>query len=87
MVPSARHTQASFAFNLAQSEAGRRPRATRAEREQEKDFAPRFLAAKARVAEMDVQFIALDDPIERTIFEIYAALHLGTEEYNSFETH
>ena len=31
---------------------------------------------------MDVQFIEMSDPIARTIFEIYAAMHLGTETYN-----
>ncbi len=36
---------------------------------------------------MDVRFILMPDPIERTLFEVYAALHLGTERYNSFETH
>jgi hypothetical protein len=50
-------------------------------------FVPIFLEAKARVAAMDVQFLEMPDPIERTIFEVYTALHLGTEGYNSFETH
>ena len=36
---------------------------------------------------MDVQFIELADPIARTLFEIYAALALGTTEFNRFETH
>lgn len=36
---------------------------------------------------MEVQFIELDGPIERTLFEIYAALVLETDEFNSFETH
>lgn len=36
---------------------------------------------------MTVQFIELADPIERTTFEIYAALALTTSEFNSFETH
>ena len=72
---------------MAQSESGPDLHGTREQRERDEDFAPRFLAAKARVAEMDVQFIVLDDSIERTLFEIHAALHLGTEEYNSFETH
>jgi len=25
--------------------------------------------------------------VERTLFEVYAALALGTEKFNSFETH
>jgi hypothetical protein len=46
-----------------------------------------FDAAKARVADMDVRYILLDGPIERTIFEVYAALALDTLVFNSFETH
>ena len=36
---------------------------------------------------MEVQFIELADPIERTLFEVYAALALATTEFNKFETH
>lgn len=86
-IPSAPQNQASFAYQLAIASAplAASDAVTRDEREQA--FAPFFSAAKERVAQMPVQFIELEDPIERTIFEIYAALHLGTEKYNSFETH
>jgi hypothetical protein len=36
---------------------------------------------------MQVRFILLDGPIERSLFEIYAAMALNTLVYNSFETH
>lgn len=36
---------------------------------------------------MDVRFIELAGPIERSVFEIYAALALDTLVFNSFETH
>ena len=36
---------------------------------------------------MVVQSTELPDPVERTLFEVYAALALGTEKFNSFETH
>ena len=89
-IPSARENQASFAFRLAMTEAETRGlivTGTRRDRETHVDLAALFLAAKRRVAEMDVQFIEMADPIERTIFEVYAALFLGTETHNLFETH
>lgn len=36
---------------------------------------------------MNIQFIELADPVERTLFEVYVALALDTVEFNSFETH
>jgi hypothetical protein len=50
------------------------------------EFAPLFTAAKARVAAMPVRLIEIAGPIERTLFEVYAALALATP-HNSFETH
>ena len=77
---------ASFAFKIVTEDAG--PAASGMTRKEvERRFEPHFRQAKERVSRMDVQFIVMDDPIERTIFEMYAALHLGTERYNSFETH
>jgi hypothetical protein len=36
---------------------------------------------------MDSRFIEIDDPVTRTVFEVYAARALGTDEFNSWETH
>ena len=84
--PSAGHNTASFAFNIAKHDAGSVPDDLNRD-EIELLIEPFFTRAKERVAHMDIQFILMDDPIERTVFEVYAALHLGTEEYNSFETY
>lgn len=81
---------ASFAYLLAVEDAKRQGISTTDTRKKlvvRPDFAPLFSATKARVANMDVRFIVMPDPVERTVFEVYAALHLGTERYNSFETH
>ena len=86
MIPSSGQNTASFAFNIAKHKAG--PMRAKPTREEiERLIKPLFTRAKERVSRMDVQFIEMDDPIERTVFELYAALHLGTEKYNSFETH
>jgi hypothetical protein len=59
----------------------------RAQLEADEEFTAHFTAAKLRVADMDVRFKGLKDPIERSVFEIYAALALDTFVFNSFETH
>lgn len=85
-----RENQAPLAFNIALKEARSQdlklPR-TRKEIEDDSAFRPLFASALAQVAAMKVQFLLLEDPVERTIFEIYAARALGTDEFNIWETH
>jgi hypothetical protein len=86
----ATENQASFAFLISKVEAetaGVDLKRARKVLEADPHFAEHFKAAKARVAEMNIRWIELDDPIERTLFEIYAALALDTVAFNSFETH
>lgn len=85
-----KNNQATFAFLVAKSEAeaaGIDTKQYREALEADKQFAAHFDAAKARVADMDVRYILLKGPIERTLFEVYAALTLDTLVFNSFETH
>lgn len=85
-----RQNEASFAFNLAKREAAKDGivlTRTRAALVADPEFAAHFTAARANVADMDVQFIEVPDPIVRTLFEVYASLALDTVEFNSFETH
>lgn len=87
---SSGQNSASFAFNIAKGTAGRAGLDIgrfRQVLEVDVDFAKHFNRAKQSVANMTVQFIELADPIERTMFEMYAALALSTSEFNSFETH
>jgi hypothetical protein len=85
--PSASHYDAGLAWLLALDAAHdlELPR-SRAEKQRDAVFAPLFVASKRRVADMDVRWVEIVDVIERTLFEVYAALALGTP-YNSFETH
>lgn len=88
--PSSREYQAALAWRIAlreAAEAGHPVAGTRKDLEADAEFAEHFRAAKKRVSEMDVQFIELDDPVTRTVFEVYAARALGTDEFNSWETH
>ena len=49
-------------------------------------FMAAFDQAKKRLAEHDVAFIQIVDVVELYLFEVYAAMELGTE-WNSFRTH
>lgn len=87
---SSRENQAALAWRIALSEAkaaGHAASGTRKALEADQEFAAHFRSAKERVAAMDVRFIELDDPVTRTVFEVYAARALGTDEFNSWETH
>lgn len=85
-----RNNQATFAFLLAKTDAeaaGVDTKQYREVLELDEGFITHFEGAKVRVGEMLVRFIRLDGPIERTLFEVYAAMALDTLVYNSFETH
>jgi hypothetical protein len=88
--PSARENQAALAWRIALKDAtvaGHSVAGTRKQMEADERIEPLFRAAKERVANMDVRFIELPDPITRTLLEVYAIEALGTQEFNSFETH
>ena len=89
--PSSPENSAPFAFNIARREAktaGLEIAGSRKLIAARPDFAPYFTAAKERVRAMDFRVIEVEDPALSTIFEVYAALALGTEgEFNLFETH
>ena len=89
MLPGNDRYTATFAFRLAIEDAkraGLNVKRKRAELEADPQFQPLFADAKARVSNMRVQHVEVDDPIEQTLLEVYVAESLGTE-YNSFETH
>lgn len=49
-------------------------------------FGSAFLAAKRRVADMEIRYVEEADPVKQALLEIYAATSLGTP-YNDFENH
>lgn len=86
----ATENQASFAFLVGKVEAeaaGIDLSRTRETLEADPDFSEHFRKAKERVARMNVRWTELDGPVERALFEMYAALALDTVAFNSFETH
>ncbi len=89
--PSATHNQAVFAFKLAREATGRMDatyskKGSRAELQNDPQFAEAFSRAKERVRNMDLRFVEETDPLRQALLEIYAAVALGTP-YNDFETH
>ena len=86
---SSSHYSASFAFLLAREKALEQAiDATRARGtlQQCPLFGPLFLAAKKRVALMEIRYVAITDEVEQALFEIYAALALKTPD-NHFGTY
>lgn len=81
--PSSGHNTATFAFLIAKEDLDKKSlNLSRIEIEK----TPEFQAAKQRIAAMQIKFIQIEDPIAQTLFEVYAALELGTP-YNNWETH
>jgi hypothetical protein len=70
--PGSNSNTAPFAFNIAKKNA---------------EFKDLFEQAKERVRRMSVRVIEVDDAVVQTLFEVYAAMSLGTMEYNNFSTH
>ena len=87
---SSRHNSATFAFIPALTAAAEGeitlPETTRTEIETYPPFRNLYDQAKDKVAAMKIRVIEIKDPIEQTIFEVYAALALGTI-YNDSDTH
>lgn len=57
------------------------------------EFKKLFDATKEGVRSMGIRVVEVDDPIEQAVFEVYAALELGTTRgrgqvgFNDFENH
>ena len=87
--PSGGRDSATLAFLLAiqnAEDAGVQLRGTRSEIEKNAAFLPHFSEATREVAKWTVQFVEIDDPNIRTLFEVYVHLSLHTV-MNTFETH
>jgi hypothetical protein len=86
--PSSGHGKAHFAFNIARGDLETRGmdlRGTRKDVEEREVFRERFTEAKKQVDALEVRFACCEDPELRTVFEVFAAVRLGTR-YNSFQT-
>lgn len=90
-IPAAQHNQAVFAFRLARQHTGRIATAYSSEGgrvalSNDPAFALAFVAAKARIRQMDLRFVEETDQFRQALLEIYAAVALKTP-HNDFATH
>ena len=82
---------ATFAFILAKKafnkdDPMRSGKLTRPQLQKDPEFIALFDVAKTRVRKMLVRAVGIEDPIEQTIFEVYAHLKLRTP-HNDFNNH
>jgi len=89
--PSGSHYQATFAMRLARTTTGMlkasyRPEGSRSKLVVDPVFGPAFISAKARVAQMSVQYVQEADPLRQALLEMYAAVALQTP-FNDFDNH
>ena len=93
--PSSLHNSATFALLLAMEMATGHgidcTGITRDDLQVAHDFKPLYDQSKERIRNMQVRVVEVVDPIEQSVFEVYAALHLRTTRdhggYNDFENH
>ena len=88
---SSGHNQATFAFRIARQETGHEKatytvEGSRSALLQDPVFSAAFERAKARVRNMQLRFIEIDDPVQQALLEIYVAICLETP-LNDFENH
>ena len=92
VAPKSPSNQAAFAFNIAKRNAetaGMNVQRTREVLAADPEFVEQFFVpAKQQVRAMEFRFVNLADDALSTVFEVYAALLLGTEgDFNLFATH
>jgi hypothetical protein len=51
------------------------------------EFQKAFADAQSYLRSLHVAFVQIDNPLELYLFEAYAAMALGTHEWNTFRTH
>jgi hypothetical protein len=89
--PSGSHNHATFAFRIAREITGNTKASyssggSRISLQNDSIFKQEFIAAKKRVANMDIRFIEETDAVRQALLEIYVATVLNTP-YNDFDNH
>ena len=79
------HNSATLAYRMAAQWTGHSMQ--RSEAMADPDFKREFDRAREKIRSLDVAYVEIDNPLVLHVFEPYAALELGTGEWNTFETH
>ena len=85
------HNQATLAFLIARRKTGflkasYQSKGSRQDLLRDARFRAEFDTARERIRQIDVQFVEVNDPIEQTLLEVFAALQTGAR-YNDFDNH
>ncbi|MBT9391785.1 GIY-YIG nuclease family protein [Hymenobacter sp. NST-14] len=80
------HFAASLAFAMAKKAHGVAV-GTRGMLMSNIDFGSAFQQAQAYLRSLSVATVEIENPLELYVFEAYAAMELGTAEWNTFRTH
>lgn len=79
------HNSATLAYRMAATRTGHAM--TRGDAMNDPEFRREFDRARDEIRSFSVSYVEIDNPLVLHIFEPYAALELGTGEWNTFETH
>ena len=79
------HYSASLVYRMACEEYPHEMRRDQAMKDDQ--FRAVFFAVQSRLREMTVAFIQIDNDLELYVFEVYAAMNLDTDTWNTFRTH
>ena len=79
------HYSTSLVYRMASEEYPHEMRRDQAMKDDQ--FRAVFLAAQTRLREMKIAFIEVDNDLELYLFEVYAAMKLDTDTWNTFRTH
>ena len=79
------HFDASLVYAIAQRRSPTKVK--RAGVMQDPVFQMAFLSAQTYLRSVHVSFVEIENPLELYVFEAFAAIELGTFEWNTFRTH
>jgi hypothetical protein len=79
------HFTASLVYKMASEDFPHEMKRDQAMKDDQ--FREVFLTAQGRLREMSLAFVQIDNDLELYLFEVMAAMHLGTDTWNTFRTH
>lgn len=79
------HYDASLAYRMARHELAHEK--TRGEAMKDTAFKDKFDEKQRYLRSLRVAAVKIDNPVELYLFEVFAAMKLGTSLWNTFETH
>jgi hypothetical protein len=79
------HYSASLVYRMASEEYSHEMKRDQAMKDDQ--FRRVFFAVQSRLREMTIAFIEIENDLELYVFEVYAAMKLDTDTWNTFRTH